>query len=231
MNVESPVVGRETTVSGPTLTPEQIGIGMRISIHPHADDFEHIILGAIKETNQTLADANVSDGLVVETGEVSTYVGVTSGAATQKLASYAVTLIRAASMASGRRHLTSHILLSRGCPGEAECELVPGHILAEHPVHLAQSGLDVVAAWSLYPLTDGNVPHMDPILAAIEEVKTSGLEVTSEHYATIVRGDLSAVLATLFDAWATVGQHVPHVVSHLSLSLDSPTPKNAGDTR
>ena len=198
---------------------------MRISVHPHSDDFANIILNALEETNNQL---NL-DGLEIATGEVSTYVGVQSGDAAQQLAQYATTLIAAASRASGRKHLTSHLLFSRGCPGEASCELIPGEIPAEKPVELEETGIEAAAAWSLYPLADDGSPHMDPIYAAIEEAKASGITVTSEHYATILRGDLAAVLTTIVDAWATVGEEVPHVVSHVSVSLDSPTAQTTGD--
>ncbi|HJF15494.1 MAG TPA: Ykof family thiamine-binding protein [Enteractinococcus helveticum] len=214
---------------GAELTPEQIGIGMRISVHPHADDFERIIVDAIKHTSEVLRPHGLTEGLDIQTGEVSTYVGVKTGDAAQKLAAYAATLIHSASVASERRHLTSHILLSRGCPGGAACELVPGELPAEKRVFLDKSGIPAAASWSLYPLTDGNLPHMDPIMEAIQEVKDSGLEVTEDHFATTVRGDLSCVLTVIFNAWAKVGEHVPHVVSHVSLSLDSPSAQNSGD--
>ena len=216
-------------MSGQTLSPDQIGIGMRISVHPHADDFERIILDAIKYTHDVLKVDDPDSGLEVSTGEVSTYVGVNSGESAQQLAAYASTLIRAASEESNRQHLTSHILLSRGCPGEATCELVPGEIPAEKPVHLAKSELEVAAAWSLYPLADGNVPHMTPIYAAIDQAKASGVKVTSEHFATILRGDLADVLKTIVDAWAQIGQEVPHVVSHISISVDSPSAQWNGE--
>src|SRR5690625_3026368 len=133
---------------------------MRISVHPHADDFLRIIFDAIKYTHYLLNIDEPDSGLEVSTGEVSIYVGVNSGEATQQLAAYASTLIRAASEESNHQHLTSHILLSRGCPGEATCELVPGEIPAEKPVSLAKSELEVAAAWSLYQLADGTVPFM-----------------------------------------------------------------------
>lgn len=214
---------------GAELTPEQIGIGMRISIHPHADDFERIILDAIKHTHGVLNVGTPDSGLEVSTGEVSTYVGVKSGEPAQQLAEYASILIREASKASNRRHLTSHILFSRGCPGEATCELMPGEIPAEKRVHLAKSGLEVAAAWSLYPLADDGIPHMSPIYAAIDQAKASGVEVTSEHFATILRGDLADVLTVILDAWAQVGIDVPHVVSHVSISIDSPSAQKSGD--
>ena len=216
-------------MSGQALTPEQIGIGMRISVHPHADDFERIILDAIKYTHDVLKIGEPDSGLEVSTGEVSTYVGVKSGEAAQQLAAYASTLIRAASEESNHQHLTSHILFSRGCPGEASCELVPGEIPAEKPVALAKSELEVAAAWSLYPLADGTVPHMTPIYAAIDQAKASGVLVTSEHFATILRGDLADVLTTIVDAWGQIGQEVPHVVSHISISANSPTTQRGGD--
>ena len=216
-------------MSGQTLSPDQIGIGMRISVHPHADDFERIILDAIKYTHDVLKVDEPDSGLEVSTGEVSTYVGVNSGEAAQQLAAYASTLIRAASEESNHQHLTSHILLSRGCPGEASCELIPGEIPAEKPVSLAKSELEVAAAWSLYPLADGTVPHMTPIYAAIDQAKASGVQVTSEHFATILRGDLADVLTTIVDAWGQIGQEVPHVVSHISISANSPTTQRGGD--
>jgi len=202
---------------------------MRISVHPHADDFERIILDAIKYTHDVLKVDEPDSGLEVSTGEVSTYVGVNSGEAAQQLAAYASTLIRAASEESNHQHLTSHILLSRGCPGEASCELIPGEIPAEKPVSLAKSELEVAAAWSLYPLADGTVPHMTPIYAAIDQAKASGVQVTSEHFATILRGDLADVLTTIVDAWGQIGQEVPHVVSHISISANSPTTQRGGD--
>lgn len=212
-------------MSGQTLSPEQIGIGMRISVHPHSNDFARIILDALEVTNNRMD----LDGLEISTGEVATYVGVKSGAAAQQLAEYATTLIASASWASSRQHLTSHLLFSRGCPGEATCELVPGEIPGEQTVKLEKTGHEAAAAWSLYPLADDGSAHMAPIYAAIDQAKASGVTVTSEHYATILRGDLADVLTVVVNAWAKVGEEVPHVVSHVSVSLDSPTPQRDGD--
>ncbi|WP_022870379.1 YkoF family thiamine/hydroxymethylpyrimidine-binding protein [Yaniella halotolerans] len=212
-------------MSGQTLSPEEIGIGMRISVHPHSDDYERIILDAL-DTTKNQIDLG---GLEISTGEVSTYVGVKTGAAAQRLAEYSTTLIASASRASNRQHLTSHLLFSRGCPGEATCELIPGEIPSEQTVTLERTGLEAAAAWSLYPLADDGSAHMDPIYAAIDQAKASGVTVTSEHYATILRGDLADILGVVVNAWAKVGQEVPHVVSHVSVSVDSPSAQRAGD--
>ena len=212
-------------MSGQTLSPEQIGIGMRISLHPHSDDYERIIGDALETTKHQV---NL-DGLEISTGEVSTYVGVKTGAAAQRLADYATTLIASASRASNRQHLTSHLLFSRGCPGEATCQLIPGELPSEQRVAVEKTGLEAAAAWSLYPLADDGSPHMDPIYAAIDQAQAAGVTVTSEHYATILRGDLADVLTVVVNAWAKVGEEVPHVVSHVSVSLDSPSTQRAGD--
>src|SRR5690625_7424269 len=140
-----------------------------------------MLLRASKEPDRALNLHGPGMGLEISTGEVSTYVGVKSGDAAQQLAAYAATLIHAASMEADGQHLTSHILLSRGCPGEAACELIPGDIPADKPVFLERSGLDVTAAWSLYPMADSGEPHMEPIMAAIEEAKDTDLNVTSDH--------------------------------------------------
>src|SRR5699024_9770243 len=79
-------------MSGQTLSPKQIGIGMRISVHPHSNDFERIILDALKETHRILQLDEPDTGIEIATGEVSTYVGVKSGDAAPQLAAYAATL-------------------------------------------------------------------------------------------------------------------------------------------
>src|SRR5699024_1721874 len=131
---------------------------------------------------------------------------------------------------SERQHLTSHLLFSRGCPGEASCELIPGEIPAEKPVELDKTGIEAAAAWSLYPLADDGSPHMGPIYAAIDEANASGSTVTSEHDSRILRGELADVLTVSVNAWASVGEEAPHVGSHVSVSLDAPSAQQAGDT-
>ena len=82
---------------------------------------------------------------------------------------------------------------------------------------------------ALYPLLDGgHGSHMHHIEAAIERARQRGTAATAAHYATRLSGDLADVLATAADAWAAVGTQVPHVVSHLTVSVGSPG--SAGST-
>lgn len=204
-------------------TPEQLGVGMRLSVHPHCDDFADVILGALADVT---GDGS-SDDLVVETDEVSSYVGARTEPAEQRLAAFAVAIIAAASQRCGGGHVVTHILLSRGCPGEVSCDLEVTGLPSAAPVELEPTGIRAAAQWSLYPLLDGGSghgAHMSHIEAAIAAAHTRGTAARANHYATKLTGDVAEVLATAVDAWAQVGAVVPHVVSHLTVSVGSPRP-------
>lgn len=203
-------------------TPERLGIGMRLSVHPHCDAFEEAIVGALAD----VADAGLGDELVVETDEVSTYVGALGEPAEERLAVFAVALITAAHRRCGEGHVVAHLLLSRGCPGEVGCTLETTGLSTPLPISLDPSGIRAAAQWSLYPLLDGDSnggDHMAHIEAAIESAKKRGLAASANHYATKLTGDLCDVVSTAVDAWAQVGAVVPHVVTHLSISVGSPS--------
>ena len=94
------------------------------------------------------------------------------------------------------------------------------------PVQVPATGIDAVAHWSLYPLLDGGSEdgdHMPIIENAIARAQQRGTATRSVHYATTLSGDVAEVLTTAVDAWTEVGTAVPHVVSHLTISVGSPT--------
>lgn len=201
---------------------QQLGIGMRFSLHPHCDDFVAVILGALADVRA----AGLDEGLVLETDEVSTYVGARTDPAEQRLVAYLAGVVAAAVRRAHGGHVVAHVLLSRGCPGEVSCNVTETGLPAPAPVEVAPTGVWAVAQWSLYPLLDGGSPardHMVPIEAAIASARRRGTGTESSHYATKLTGDLAEVLATAVDAWAGVGAHVPHVVTHLTLSVGSPS--------
>ncbi|MGO1488195.1 MAG: YkoF family thiamine/hydroxymethylpyrimidine-binding protein [Arachnia sp.] len=211
---------QETATAG--ATPDQLGIGMRLSIHPHCDDYEAVILSALTDVTSN----GIFDDLVVETDEVSTYVGSRSEPAEEKLAAFASALTTAASRHSDGGHVVAHIALSRGCPGEVACNLDVTGLPSAAPVELAATGITAAAQWSLYPLLDGDKTggdHMAHIEAAIAAAHTRDVTVTTNHYATKLTGDLAEVLCTAVDAWAQVGAVVPHVVTHVTVSVGSPS--------
>jgi energy-coupling factor transport system substrate-specific component len=216
----------DSAVPRPVATPKQLGVGMRFSLHPHCDRFVDVIEGALKEVTAT----GLADGLVISTDDVSTYVGAATEPAEQRLTSYVVAAVCAASSRSGGGHVVAHVLFSRGCPGEVSCDLAVTGLPAVAPVEVQLTGLRAVAQWSLYPLLDANPDdgsdagaHMTHIEAAIAEARGRGTAAEPAHYATRLEGDVAEVLATAVDAWAKVGAVVPHVVTHLTVSVGSPS--------
>lgn len=226
MSTSTPTTPRPGTAPAHGATPA-LGIGLRYSLHPHADDFVEVILGALADVEE----AGLTAGLVVRTDEVSTYVGAVDRPAEQRLATYLAAVVAAASRRSGGGHVVAHVLLSRGCPGEVTGPAADAHDgPAPAPVELAPTGVRASAQWSLYPLMDGTGggAHMVHIEEAVAAAVASGLAEPPAHYATLLRGDVSEVLAVAVDAWARVGEHVPHVVTHLTLSVGSPSQETDG---
>ena len=75
------------------------------------------------------------------------------------------------------------------------------------------------ARFSLYPMTDRYVPV---ILAAIEGVAGSGLEVETDDVSTFIKGDRNAVWATLEDSLAKAARTGEHVVMTALVSHGCP---------
>ena len=213
---------RSTAAVAVGATPQQLGIGMRFSLHPHCDDFVAVILGALADVRA----AGLEEGLVIETDEVSTYVGARTAPAEQHLVAYLVGVLAAAVRRAEGGHVVAHVLLSRGCPGEVSCNLTETGLPTPSPVEVAPTGVRAVTQWSLYPLLDGGSTagdHMVPIEAAIASAQRRGTATEPSHYATKLTGDLAEVVSTAADAWAGVGAEVPHVVTHLTISVGSPS--------
>jgi energy-coupling factor transport system substrate-specific component len=212
-----------TTGPGPEpVAAAELGVGMRFSLHPHCDDFVEVILGSLTDA----ADLVSAAGLTVESDEVSTYVGAAGATAEEDLVGYLAQVVTGAWRRSRGGHVVAQVLLSRGCPGEASCDLKLARLPRVRPVRVRPVRLPCVAQWSLYPLLDGHSDggdHMAHIEAAIDAARERGVAAAPQHYATKLTGDLADVLATVADAWTGVGAGVPHVVSHLTLSVGSPS--------
>ncbi len=216
----------ERTTGRPAAAPAELGIGMRFSLHPHCDDFVSVILGALEDA----WTAASTTGLVVESDEVSTYVGVTTAPAEEQLMRYLAEVVTSASRRSNDGHVVAQVLLSRGCPGEVSCDPAVTGLRRVEPVQVPATGLACMAQWSLYPLLDDGSEagdHMTHIDAAIDSARRRGVASAPAHYVTKLSGDVADVLAAVADAWTEVGATVAHVVSHLTLSVGSPSARAA----
>src|SRR5699024_2074198 len=126
---------------------------------------------------------------------------------------------------------TLSVTLSRGCPGEAVCDLPGGAGPRRTDVPAPRrTGRYASGEWALYPLADqvtadGTAPdHMRDIHAAIENARERGTFRGSEHFVTRLEGDVGEVIATAVAGWLLVGRSVQHVTSPPTLSLSSPRP-------
>ncbi len=202
------------------LAAHQYGVGARFTLSVYDSDYVRIILDALAKVDD--------EGLTIETNDISTFVGGSE----QRVLEYLCGVIWQA--AATGVHIAAAVLLSRGCPGEIECELPAGvSALGADPVELPATGMRARAHWSLYPLLDGNSAgvgaantpgdHMDPIYDAIKMAKRDGVYSGSDHFATRLDGDLAQVLQTAANAWIAIGGKIQHVVTHVTLSMNSPT--------
>ncbi|MFF1529044.1 YkoF family thiamine/hydroxymethylpyrimidine-binding protein [Cellulomonas sp. NPDC058312] len=198
-----------------TADPVRFGVGARVTVAVMADRYVDVIRGALAAADPA--------GLVLRTGDVSTYAGGDEADLLRWL-----TDLTEAVAASGE-HAAVTVHLSRGCPGEVRCDL-PGGAgpRGVEPPTGRRTGRFAAAEWALYPLADdvraGVEPdHMRDIEAAIALARAGGTVRASEHFVTRLEGDLGAVLEAVVGAWTTVGRGVQHVTSHLTLSLNSPS--------
>jgi energy-coupling factor transport system substrate-specific component len=188
-----------------------LGVGARVSLFAMTDGFVDVILGALRTVD--------SGSLHVVTDDVSTLV---MGPEDEVLR-YLRDLIAAAASVEPGTHMGVQIMLSRGCPGAVDDAFDPNEPLPViERIELIPTGLRAAAHWALYPL--GVAGHMPAIEGVIADAQASGLTVELERFVTRLEGDVAEVLSTVGAAWTTVGAAVPHVVTHLTLSLDSPTP-------
>ena len=198
-----------------TATPREFGVGARLTLAVMADDYVDVILGALRSADAT--------GLEVQTGKVSTYV---SGAE-QDVLRYLSQVIAGAGR--GGAHVAAAVHLSRGCPGGVSCDIPEGGaaLYSEIP-QLEPTGIKTAADWAIYPLADGGTgtaaaDHMRDIYAAIDYAKSTGVTVTEDHYVTRLDGDVAQVLQTIAAGWILIGRSVQHVVTHATLSINSPS--------
>jgi uncharacterized protein YqgV (UPF0045/DUF77 family) len=140
--------------------------------------------------------------------------------------------------ASARRpeHVTMHVTLSRGCPGEPDdptcrCDtliqaqdqpLDARKAAARDAVEAAPVlGVGIDVQFSLYVL--GQSHHMDEIYGCIDFLKSSGTFLRSKNFCTRLRGDAGAVFETIRQAFLRFGPAEGHVTIDLTASANSPS--------
>lgn len=199
-------------------------IGAQVSLYPMSSDFLDVITSGLD------ALSPYKDALRIETDDMSTLmVG-----APEPLFDAVRDLFAASAKLPG--HVTMHVTLSRGCPGEPDdpscrCEaleraqdqsLTERQELAASAVKAApELGVGIDVQFSLYVMGAGH--HMDEIYGCIEFLKGSGTFLKSKNFCTRLRGDAGAVFETLRQAFLGFGPAEGHVTIDLTASANSPS--------
>ncbi len=199
-------------------------IGAQVSLYPMTSDFVDVILTGLKGLDP------YRDDLRIETDDMSTLMVGAPGPL--------LDAIRDLFAAAARRpeHVTMHVTLSRGCPGEPDdptcrCETLTRAqhqsldqrqaearaAVAEAPV----TGVGIDVQFSLYVL--GQDRHMDEIYGCIDFLKASGTFLKSKNFCTRLRGDAGAVFETVRQAFLRFGPAEGHVTIDLTASANSPS--------
>jgi hypothetical protein len=208
-----------TSMSEITQDPLRFGVGARITLSVMSDQYVSIILGALANIDK--------DGLDVQTGDVSTYIGGDEASILRYLTDLS------SSIASSKAHSSITIHLFRGCPGAIITPSIPSAPPGPRQSDIPKGRVVnqyAAAEWALYPLADTNtnvgtdgIDHMRDIYAAIDYSVENGTFRKSEKSVTRLEGDLGVILETVVGGWVRVGGSVQHVASHVTISLNSPS--------
>jgi hypothetical protein len=199
-------------------------IGAQVSLYPMVSDFVRVIFMGLDEI------APYRDRLRIETDDMSTLmVG-----APEPLFGAIRDLFAGA--ARDPAHVTMHVTLSRGCPGEPDdpscrCDVLataPGTPLARRQEQALAAvraaprlGVEIDVQFSLYVL--GHDGHMDEIYGCIDFLKLAGTYLKSKNFCTRLRGDAGAVFETVHQAFLRFGPAEGHVTIDLMASANSPS--------
>ena len=199
-------------------------IGAQVSLYPMTSDFVDVIVSGLD------ALTPYRDDLRVETDDMSTLMVGAPGPL--------LDAIRDLFAAAAKRpeHVTMHVTLSRGCPGEPDdpscrCEvldqaqdlpLADRQAAARDAVASAPlSGVGIDLQFSLYVMGDGD--HMAEIYGCIDFLKSSGTFHKAKNFCTRLRGDAGPVFETLRQAFLRFGPAQGHVTIDLTASANSPS--------
>ena len=199
-------------------------IGAQVSLYPMTSDFVGVITSGLQAIDPYRGD------LRIETDDISTLM---VGAPEPLFGA-----IRDLFAAAARRpeHVTMHVTLSRGCPGEPDdptcrCEtlqraqhqsLSERQALAAEAVQAAPDlGVGIDVQFSLYVMGEGD--HMAEIYGCIDFLKNSGTFLKSKNFCTRLRGDAGAVFEPLRQAFLRFGPAEGHVTIDMTASANSPS--------
>ncbi|MGM0845027.1 MAG: YkoF family thiamine/hydroxymethylpyrimidine-binding protein [Bacillota bacterium] len=185
--------------------------GARFTIHPMADDFVSIILGAIEESD--------TSKVWRKTDDVSSCV---RGRSVHVFDTVKAIFLNASKTG---KHVVLNATFSNGCPGDTQGDVYLSE--DDEPMNKASlSGIsqDVAVHFALYPL--GSTTYMENIMDQVNDAIEKGVKTQGVHYATRLDGDAHDIFSTLERAFYNCQQgDSSHVVMTVTMSANSPSKK------
>ncbi|PVH28870.1 YkoF family thiamine/hydroxymethylpyrimidine-binding protein [Pararhodobacter oceanensis] len=208
-------------------------IGAQVSLYPMVSDFVRVIFSGLE------ALAPYRDRLRIETDDISTLmVGAPEPLFDGLRDFFARAAVEPGETLETPAHVTMHVTLSRGCPGEPDDPSCRCDVLAttqdtplaerqqqalEAVRNAPQTGVEIDVQFSLYVM--GQDRHMDEIYGCIDFLRDSGTFLKSKNFSTRLRGDAGAVFETLRQAFLRFGPAEGHVTIDMTASANSPSPR------
>ncbi|WP_077325429.1 YkoF family thiamine/hydroxymethylpyrimidine-binding protein [Virgibacillus siamensis] len=184
--------------------------GCQFTLFPMSDDFIDLILSTLNEVD--------TSSVWKKTDDVSTCI---RGKMVQV---FDVTKAIFLHAAKSGEHIAMTGTFSIGCPGDSDADAYMN--APDEPVNMKNclpisqlAGCKI----AIYPL--GNKQYMDAIYNQIDLAKSKGIEVSPDHYATRLDGDVKDIFHAMHDAFNNVQQEVSHVTMTFTISANSPSTK------
>ena len=201
--------------------------GAQISLYPMSDNYVGIILDALTALDPYRRQCRIG------TDDLSTLI---VGPPERLFPAMRDLFVQAA---SGGVHCVLSATVSRGCSGEPDDPIcTPAEPAPSEPLSLAAriaaavrvvaqappTGQQVAAQFSLYPLRCAD--HMAEIGGCIDFLRQSGVFDRTKNFCTRLEGDAGPVFATLSQSFLSFGAPDGHVALDLTVSANSPTPRD-----
>ena len=181
--------------------------GARFNLSPMSDDFERIILNAIKQVDLSKVWA--------ETDHISTvYRGREEAVFDALKAAYLFAYEKGT-------HMTLEATISKGCPGDRDSDYT---LEFDNPrVNQEETqaiDFPVIGKYALYPMGSDN--YMAAIAEVVNEGIDRGVVTGSGHYGTNLGGNVQDLFDYLEYVSHTVGKTVSHYIIQFTLHCNVP---------
>lgn len=184
--------------------------GCRISYYPMSDNFENIILNAVKKIDTSAVWSKTDLFSTVYRGEQANVIDA----------------CRALFIAAYQKdvHSVCELTLSKGCPGDVDKDVLRMKEVTCPNQDMTKDGDFLVQCkYSFYSF--GIDSYMKEILEIVRLANKYNLNPQSDHYVTSIEGSANDLFAYFDEVLAYAHANLAHYVLEVTMSLNSPSLK------